>query len=444
MAAKVKFFITNPKGKTKSKKKAERVNILVRFSNGRQFDLIAKSQKEIKSDYWNNDKGIVRDIAEFEKKDDFQKDLNKLQSYIIKEYDNTPDKSKINKAWLDKTIDKFHNPDKYLQDNLTLFGFIQYFIDNSEKRVNPDTGNPVCYKMRREYQVTFDYLKKYAKKNKKEPDFIDIDLEFYQQFVDFLRNYEEKDKDGKVIKSGLAINTIGKKIQTLKIFLNAATEQGINKFMKYKSRNFKTLSEESDNIYLTKEELNRFYEFDFSNKYYLERVRDLFIVASWTGVRYSDLQQITPEKIHGDFIHFKQRKTSKKVTIPVYNVVREILQKYDGELPKPISNQKYNDYLKEAAKIAGLNSVFVKTVSVNGMKVEKKYPKYELISSHTARRSFCTNAYKDGIPTLSIMAISGHKTEKAFLKYIKIDGEEHAKKVLEMWQKNGEFMKVVK
>ena len=120
------------------------------------------------------------------------------------------------------------------------------------------------------------------------------------------------------------------------------------------------------------------------------------------------------------------------------------MEKYYGKLPKPISNQKYNDYLKEAAKLAELNSIFIKTVSINGMKVEKKYPKYKLISSHTARRSFCTNAYKDGIPTLSIMAISGHKTEKAFLKYIKVDGEEHAKKVLEMWQKNGEFIKVVK
>jgi site-specific recombinase XerD len=444
MAAKVKFFVTNPKGKTKSKKKVDEINILVRFSNGRQFDLIAKTQKQIKPNYWNNEKGIVRDIAEFEEKDDFQKSLNKLERHIIKEFDNTSDKSKINKAWLDKTIDKCSNPDKYLQKNLTLFQFIQHFIDNSEKRVNPDTGNPVCYKMRREYQVTFDYLKKYAKKNKKELDFIDIDLEFYQQFVDFLRNYEERDKNGKVIKSGLAINTIGKKIQTLKIFLNAATEQGINKFMKYKSRNFKTLSEESDNIYLTKEELNQFYEHDFSNKPYLERVRDLFIVAAWTGVRYSDIQQIKSERIADNIFTLKQQKTGKKAVIPINGIVWNIINKYNEKLPKPISNQKFNHYLKEAARTAELNSVFIKTKNIKGMRIEKKYPKHEVISTHTARRSFCTNAYKDGIPTLSIMAISGHKTEKAFLKYIKVDGEEHAKKVLEMWQKNGEFMKVAK
>ena len=113
-------------------------------------------------------------------------------------------------------------------------------------------------------------------------------------------------------------------------------------------------------------------------------------------------------------------------------------------MPKPISNQKFNDYLKEAAKEAEINSIFVKTVNENGMRIEKKYPKHEIISTHAARRSFCTNAFKDGIPTLHIMSISGHKTEKAFLKYIKVDGEEHAKKVLQMWQQNGEHLNIAK
>jgi integrase len=295
-----------------------------------------------------------------------------------------------------------------------------------------------------EYEATFSYLKEYAVKFG-EPDFIDMDLEFYQPFVDFLRNYEKKDKDGKVIRSGLAINTIGNKIKTLKTILNAATEKGYNPYTKYKSENFKKLSEESDNIYLTKDELNQFYQHDFSGNPHLERVRDTFIVASWTGgVRYSDLQQITPEKIQGDFIRLKQNKTGDPVVIPIHFTVKEILEKYNGKLPKPISNQKYNDYLKVAAKDAKLNSIFVKTISHKGMKIEEKYPKHKLIGSHTARRSFCTNAYLDNIPTLSIMAISGHKTERAFLKYIKVEGEEHAKKVLQMWQNNGEFMNVAK
>ena len=122
----------------------------------------------------------------------------------------------------------------------------------------------------------------------------------------------------------------------------------------------------------------------------------------------------------------------------------EILDKYDGHLPKPISNQKYNDYLKDAAKLAGLNAPFMKTSSIKGKRVDKKYFKHELISSHTARRSFCTNAYEMDIPTITIMAISGHKTEAAFLKYIKMDGRKHAEKMRKMWQDKGFQMSVVK
>jgi len=436
--AKTKFFI-------RTSAKTKEANIRVRFYQGRLFDLTANTSKQINPDYWNNGNGNVRQRAEFKESDSLQEELDDLQSTILKEYNSTPDKIKINKEWLVSTIDKHFNPEKYLQNNTTLFGFIQNFINNSETRVNPKTGNPVCYKMRREYAVTFEYIKLYAKEYS-EPDFIDIDMEFYQQFVALLRakRIEIINKKKVVTNAGLATNTIGKKIQTLKIFLNAATELGINHYQKYKSRNFIAPVEESDNIYLTRAELDHFLEFDFTEKPYLERVRDKFIVASWTGLRYSDVQQITPDKIQGDFFELKQKKTGNKVVVPIHPIVKEILRKYNGTLPKAISNQKYNEYLKEAAKLADIGEIFIKTASLKGMKHEKKYHKYDLISSHTARRSFCTNAYKDNIPTLAIMAISGHKTETAFLKYIKADGKEHAEKVLKVWKESGDYMKVAR
>lgn len=419
--AKIKFFI-------RATKKADQANIRVRFYQGRLFDVTANTTKQINPAYWNNATGKVRQRAEFPEGEDLAKKLNNLQRHIEEKYDTTPDKTQINSEWLNTTIDEYYNPGKYINEKTTLFGFIQNFVDNSGTRINTKTGNPVCYKMRREYEVTFDYLREYCD-DTKELDFIDIDLEFYQDFVAFLR------------KKGLATNTIGKKIQTLKIFLNAATEQGINKYQKFRSRNFKTLTEDVDNIYLTKEELQKFYNHDFSNNPKLERVRDLFLVGCWTGCRFSDLNQITPDKIKGDFIEFKQKKTGQKVVIPIHPTVVRILKKYDGKLPGLISNQKYNEYLKQAAEIAEINETFIKSESKNGLTIEKKYPKYELITSHTARRSFCTNAYKDNIPTLAIMSISGHRTEKAFLKYIKADGMEHAKKVLEAWRKNAEHMR---
>jgi integrase len=422
--AKVKYFIRSTKDNLFA-------NIRVRFFQGRSFDTTANSQKTINPHYWNNTKGEVRQRIEFRDASKLQSELDMLSSFIIKEYNLVSNKEKINNEWLKKTIDTFYYPEKYLQNNTTLFGYIQHFINNSDKRLNLKSGNPVCYKMRREYQVTFNYLQEYSK-TYKEPDFIDIDLDFYNQFVAYLRD------------KGLSNNTIGKKIQTLKIFLNTAFEKGINPYTKYKSRSFKTLTEESENVYLTDPELEKLYHFDFSGSTRLDKVRDMFIVACWTGLRFSDLPKVKNEIIKNEFIELRQKKTGDKVSIPVHWTVKEILEKYQGELPKPISNQKFNEYLKEAAKNAGIDDIVKKEVSYKGLKTERTYFKYELIGSHTGRRSFCTNAYNAGIPSLAIMSISGHKTEKAFLKYIKADSKDHAMKVLEAWRKKGNHLRVAK
>ena len=421
--AKIKYFI-------RTSKKSSAANIRIRFTQGRLFDIFANSQKSIDPQYWNNTKGDVRQRIEFKDGSKLQEDLDLLATHITKEFSKVSDKSKIDNEWLTQIIDHFYFPEKYVEKTESLFHFIQNFIDHSDTRLNLKTGTPVCYKMRREYQVTFNYLKEYALKVRK-LDFIDIDLEFYNQFVDFLR------------KKGLAQNTIGKKIQTLKIFLNSAYEQGVNPYTKYKSRNFKTLTEESENIYLNEDEIQKFYNFDFSGNERLEKVRDLFIVACWTGFRFSDISQVTNENIKDEIISIRQTKTKDKVSVPVHPIVKAILDKYDNELPKPISNQKFNNYLKEAAQLAGIDEIVKKSISHKGMKVEKSFHKFELISSHSGRRSFCTNAYKMGIPTLAIMSISGHKTEKAFLKYIKADDKDHAHKVLEAWKKSSNHLKVV-
>ena len=421
MPLKIRFFVRTSKMKTDND-----LNIRVRVKNGTRLDITAQSGFQVNPKFWNSEKGIYRQRIELKDYEERMRKLVDLTQTIETSYFDLPNKENCNAEWLKKEIDKFHNPGKYQEDNgSSLFDFIQAFIFNSDKRINPNTGNVVSYKMRREYAVTFQYLQEYAALNG-EPGFDDIDMNFYNSFSSFLRN------------KGLAVNTIGKKIQTLKIFLNAATEEGINKNLKYKSRNFKTVEEEVDNIYLSKEEIRQFYNYDFSDKPRLEKVRDLFIVGCWTGLRFSDLKQVNQDNIHGKILRIRQSKTGKIVNIPIHIQVWNVLEKYDMKLPNLISNQRFNDYLKEAAELAGIDGTFIKTETRYGKKEQTKYRKYELIGTHTARRSFCTNAYKDNIPTLDIMAISGHKTEKAFLRYIKIDGEEHANRVLRIWQESEE------
>lgn len=355
----------------------------------------------------------------------FNKKIGDLRSFIESEMMNSH-KSEIAQEWLIKVIDKHWFPEKY---QINLFSYITSFIKASEERPNPKNGRPVCYKMRREYEVTYGYLKRYAECLGKKLDFKDIDLKFYDGFTSFLQ------------KEGLAVNTIGKKIQTLKIFLNAAKNEGINNYDTFKSKKFVSVNEEADTIYLNENELEKISVKDFSSNLHLDHARDLFLLGCWTGCRFSDLSQITLENILGDLLHIKQQKTGTKVLIPLHPIVKNILNKYNGLLPRVISNQKFNLSLKKIAEQSEINDYVHKAITRGGIRRNTKFKKWELVTTHTARRSFATNLYKQDFPTLSIMAITGHKTEEAFLKYIKVTPDEHARKLQLHWNKK--YLKAV-
>lgn len=256
-------------------------------------------------------------------------------------------------------------------------------------------------------------------------DFDAIDLEFYNDWLKDLRNKKYSE------------NNIGSHIKNLKSVLNEATDKGANTNLEFRKGRFVTISEEVDNIALTEEELKDIKAFDLSSTSHLDRVRDLFLVGCYTGLRYSDFSRLTADHIKGDFIEITQSKTGNPVAIPVHPVVKSIINKYDGTLPESISNQKTNEYLKGICKeIKSLQNPTSKTRTQGGTKTTVKYKRCEIVSTHTARRTFATNAYLQGVPTVTIMAITGHRTEKAFLKYIKVTPREHAKIMAGIWAKN--------
>ena len=424
--ATIKFFT-----RTIAKKRNILVPVYVRVKSGRAVDVVCKADILTKPENWSNETQQARQRADTHRftsgdsqeqkagRKQFNKAIAGLREAIELSLTQARQED-ITGEWLKTIIDKHWHPEKY---KLTLFSYIQSFIDKAETKPNPKTGRPVSYKMRREYEVSFKYLKEFAEERKKPIDFKDIDLEFYDSYTQFLQ------------KKKLATNTIGKKVQTLKIFLNAARDEGKNDYSVFKSRKFKTLTEEAETIYLNEDELTKIYELDLKDRPHLDRVRDLFLIGCWTGCRFSDIAQITPENISGGYIRIAQQKTGNRVTIPLHDVVTAILNKYGGTLPEAISNQKFNVSLKDIAKLAGLTDSVHKGITKGGVRISKMYPKYKLVTTHSARRSFCTNLYKSGFQTLSIMAISGHRTEAAFLKYIKVSDEEHAQKLQEHWGK---------
>jgi len=127
----------------------------------------------------------------------------------------------------------------------------------------------------------------------------------------------------------------------------------------------------------------------------------------------------------------RTHKTGELVVIPMNWVMEELTKKYKGHFPKGLTNQDINKELKQIGKEAKINEKVSLSKTKGGLRVDTISEKWKLITTHTARRSFATNMYLAGIPTISIMKITGHKTEVSFLKYIKISQEDNAYKLLE-------------
>ena len=413
--ATLKYF-TRTKAKT-----GKLTPIYCRLRSGREIDQTAKSGINVQPDHFSNATGTIRPKADFTNRDQITKDLRDLKSHIFDELSaalTSPES--IDGQWLRITVDKFHNPDKYKGRIHNLFSYIENFIEKAPSR-RGSNGQPLSYQILKSYERTFYYLKEFAKKEGKTIDFDDITIPFYDDFTAFL---QERD---------LALNSIGKAIRTLKTFLNAATDEGINTNLQYKTRRFVANSEESESIYLTEAEIDKIYKLDLSDNKRLDQVRDLFIVGCWIGQRYSDWNKVKPENIAGGFLRIRQQKTGHTVQIPIHETVGAIIAKYDGNLPPVISNNHFNSALREVAAKAEINEPVHKAITKGGTRISKKYPKWQLLSTHAARRSFATNLYNRGLDTYTIKAITGHRTESSFLQYIRVTPKEYAEKLQQFW-----------
>lgn len=233
-------------------------------------------------------------------------------------------------------------------------------------------------------------------------------------FVDKFTEYLENKK--------YSNNYIGRHFKVIKIVLNSA----MNTYEILDTVNLnhlKAIQEEVYNIYLTDDELTAMCDLKLTGM--LLDASDRFIVGAYTGLRFNDFNRLNPEK---DIVDGKISiitgmvggNKSTKVVIPVHPRVKEILERRGNTLSKGISNQKLNEYIKKVGKKAKIKSKVVKYKTVGGKLTKEDFLKCDLISSYTARRSFATNAFKAGLKPNQIMMITDHKTEKSFLKYIRL------------------------
>lgn len=415
----------------RKKESDEKQTIYVSSRFGRNDKLMYATPLKVEAIFWDESKGRVKNSKYCTYKDELNQALIELEAavsrFIIQ---SAADHEEPGKARLARFLDSYfgHGEEKPKD----FHSFFEQFLKENETRMNDKTGKVISYKNQREYINTYRLLCQYESKKHIRFDWEDIDVSFYNGFITYLQSLN------------YATNTIGHKIVALKAVLNAAKERKINDCSNYSGHLFHTVSEESQTVYLDEKELDFLYNLDLSKDERLDRTRDLFLVGCWTGLRFSDVTRIRPEYIQNDILTIVQQKTGGRVAIPLHPVVKSILEKYKGNLPECVSNQKFNEALKDLGKYADLNERVFKSITKGGHKETTVYKKWELISSHTARRSFATNLYKSGFPSISIMQITGHKTEKAFMKYIKVTTEEHAKLLQLHWAKSGSLLKVVK
>lgn len=280
----------------------------------------------------------------------------------------------------------------------------------SKKRYTPQTI--------RNYKSFNQQWLKFEKFQKHKYTWDEIDLIFYESYLNYLNRLKYK------------WDTVGKSIKHLKVIAQAAIDDGIHNNLKFRDPNFKVLKSDIDNIALTFREVELLERLDLSKNPAWDKSRDIFLMGCYTALRFSDLKRLMPTHFKENYIAIITKKTKKEVIIPMKLEMRKLAEKYQFQAPK-ISEQKVNEYIKSIAKMAGIVDQIEKRETIGGEDRINISSKYERITTHTARRTAATHMYQRGILSYDIMAITGHKTESSFLKYICLPKEERVKRMVE-------------
>lgn len=392
-----------------TKDKSNLVARLLYRHNETDYVFGAKTKLIVTKNYWTKQHKQVRpreiDITNMQTK--VNGELNKIENHILDNFNNTNPTS-ITKKWLEIQIENYYNPVTENSEVPTeLTEFIDFYINYRK------------HDLKRTSIQKFEVIKKKMEElqeKRKTPILIkDVNDRFKNEFVDF---YKEKN---------YAQNTIQRELSFVKTFCRHARSLGLETSPQLD--NLRAEKAKSDKIYLSFDDLSKIETIDKDKLTdSLENAKDWLIISCYTGQRVSDFMRFTDDMIRIEqdkhLIEFTQKKTGKLMTVPLHKKVLEILDKRGGKFPYPISDQKYNDFIKTVCKKAGLmqptkGSRYKETEPKS--KIFRKengiFPKHELVTSHIGRRSFATNFYGQ-IPTTYLIYVTGHSTEAMFLNYI--------------------------
>lgn len=225
-------------------------------------------------------------------------------------------------------------------------------------------------------------------------------------------------------KAGLAKNSVASYIDPVVSFLNNGRRMDMHRGAMLDAKAYRVNREDTDfGVFLPVEEQEMMLRQPYEG---LEEIwRDAFVLGCQVGMRYEDLAALTPRHRDGNLLNINTSKTTTPVWAPMNELARNLWDKYNGVLMVP-THTPFLKFIKQMGSDIGLTKLIRYTRTEGGKTVEYIEEKWKLLGTHSCRRSFATNAYKAGVDIFSIMKITGHRTTRNFLKYIRLSDEEQA------------------
>ncbi|PKH68893.1 hypothetical protein CXF59_01045 [Flavobacterium sp. ALD4] len=392
------------------------LRLLYRY-NDKDFVFGAKTKFETTKHYWSKQhRNKSKDILITNEQTRVNNELNKIENYILNCFNKfKPDK--ITKEWLQTEIDYYYNPPQQAEALPTeLIEYIDFYIDYRKNEIKETS--------KQKFNVIKHKLERFEKFRKATILIKDVNDNFKKEFVDYYKTQKYSQ------------NTMQRELVFIKTFCKHARFLGIETHPQLDSLRLDRAKVEK--VHLTFDEIKAIESIDKGKlTESLENAKDWLIISCYTGQRISDFMRFTKDMIRIEegqsLLEFTQKKTDKIMTIPLHPKVIEILSKRNGMFPYAISDQKYNDYIKNVCEVAELNqkvngSLLKETAPKSGIfrKETGSYRKCDLVSSHIGRRSFATNFYGT-IPTSLMINITGHSTEQMYLVYVGKSNKDLAK-----------------
>ena len=398
----------------------------------------ASAKISVKTEFWDSARQICREVKQYPESHYINTYLKRFRDAVeavatqcIAEYVKPTNREFWKRVEMELSGGASRKPMSFTQ-------YMTEYTARRKKRGAISTG--------KKYHSALQKLLAYEKQHHTTLTFRDINLSFYENFRKF------------ILSQGYTLNYFGCMVCCIKVaYRDARDVDCLHNLRETEKRGFSTPSLTSRSAYLTQSELQSIANVDitvealqraFPDTYGNSRVSDLarkvysltlvrnkFILGAYTALRVSDFNSLRSVNIQGDFFRVTTHKTGAVVVIPIHPTIKRLIAS-GFDISTPISEQKINKHIKEVARLAGITQPVEATKLINHRDVIDWWPKCDVITTHTARRSAATNMYKAGIPTISIMRITGHTTEKSFMKYIRITSEENA----ELMAKNAFFM----